>query len=96
MKRKRFPLISFISLASCGIGNFITKTTDYLRIQRDLLLMFVGYGFFVAGAAEGFVGVGLAKQDTFVGRYQTVAHVCQIAAMDADSMGLIYVVGYCH
>ena len=58
--------------------------------------MLAGCGFFIASTAEGFIRIGLAKQDTFVGRYQTVAYIRQIATMDADGMGLIYIVGYRH
>ena len=55
-----------------------------------------GNRFIIALAAERFVTVRLAEEHAFVGSNQTVTDVCQIAAMDADSVGLVHIVGYCH
>ena len=50
----------------------------------------------VACSAEGFVGVGLAEENSLLGGYESVADIGEVAAADADGVGLIDIIGYRH
>ena len=52
--------------------------------------------FVIALATEGFVTVRFAQEDAFFRGHQTMADVCQVSALHAYGMGLVYIIGNRH